>query len=329
MIWIKLFLAVFVLLVFSAAGCSSQAVKPVNNKYQGLMGSNKTVKLEDKSEQEKTSEEYFQLGQRAQGEGDRDKALYYYVKAVEKDSKNGKALKNIGDLQRSLGNTKLAYKAYELALDASPEDIDVREKFGVALLGDGQYRDAEMYLSKVVEADPKRIDAFNGLGVIEDVRGNFQKAKTFYNAALKLKPKSLGLLNNLAYSFYLEGDWTKAEQVYIKLLSLDSHDKSGNLNYGLLLARQGKTKKALEFYEKVLPKASALNEIAYVYKLDKRYQEAMELFEMAIDASPVYFEKAYESLKQVRDLQPSLPEAKPVAEWAKSERSAASEVAAP
>lgn len=240
----------------------------------------------------------------AMQQGDIDSALYYYVKAVERDARDIAAMMAIGRIHETRGNLDLSAAAYELVLRIDEKRLDARERLGLVLLRRSRYVEAQTQLEAVLHEDPQRVTALNGLAVIADLRGELAQSQDYYNRAVKLEPNSTRILNNYAYSLYLSGSWPQAEQIYRRLLTLDGKHSQGSLNYGLLLARKGDAKGALDTFRRVLPEAHAYNELGYIFMMAQRYEDATNLFMKAIETSPTYFRQAYDNLEKVRALAP-------------------------
>lgn len=237
-------------------------------------------------------------------QGDIDSALFYYVKAVERDARDIHAMLAIGRIHEARGNLELSAAAYELVLRTDEKRLDARERLGLVLLRQNRYVEAQTQLETVLHGDPNRVTALNGLAVIADLRGDLAQSQDYYGRAVKLEPNSTRILNNYAYSLYLAGSWPQAEQVYRRLLTLDGKHGQGSLNYGLLLARKGDSKGALDTFRRILPEAHAYNELGYILMMAQRYEDATNLFMKAIETSPTYFRQAYDNLEKVRALAP-------------------------
>jgi tetratricopeptide (TPR) repeat protein len=70
-------------------------------------------------------------------QGDKDEALYYYVKALDFDHKNKVALDNIGEIHAGKGNYEPAKVAYQLALKLDPNNATALEGLGLIQLNMG------------------------------------------------------------------------------------------------------------------------------------------------------------------------------------------------
>lgn len=290
------------------AGCASSPDSPQKKgNYSHFMGEPSGGAADPRKfslESIKNPDEARAKAKQAMQKNDSDRALFFYVKAVELNDKDLESLLAIGDIHVSRGNAQLAGSAYRMALAVEEDNVHANEQVGLLLLKASRYEDAKTHLGKALAQAPACVRCANGLGVIADIAGDAETAQNYYEQVLKETPNSPPILNNYAYSLYLGGNWDRAEQIYRKLLSLVPNHAQGALNYGLLLARQGQAKPAFDAFKRVLTDAQAYNEIGYIFMMEKRYDEARQLFQRAISSSPTYFARAYENLEQVRALQP-------------------------
>ena len=293
--------------VVLAAGCAS--TPSPERKHEGEFDHLLSEKKDQVIDRDKQSLEQLKNVEEARGKakdalnsGDVDKALFYYVKVLEFDNKNAEALLTIANIHSQKGNHGLSVSAYRILLSSEPDNVDALEGLGMSMLKLSKYGPAKKYLLQAVELDPSRVRALNGLGAIHDIEQNHVMAGLYFGKALQVAPDSPALINNLAYSRYLAGDWDKAEQLYLRVLKRNPSHYQTSLNYGLLQARRGDINSAFKTLEGVLGADNAYNEIGYILMMDKKYDQAAQLFEKAISASPAYFSQAYDNLERARAL---------------------------
>ena len=231
---------------------------------------------------------------------DVDKALYYYVKALEFNPKDILALMALARIHSAQGNIDPTILAYQLILEQEPNNIEAMEGAGLALLKINRANQAKAMLEKANELAPDRPLTLMGLAVYYDLISDFDRANELYQKAAKIAPKSVKILNNYAYSRYLAGDLEESENIYKKLLRQAPNHTQGLLNYGLLQARTGEMVEALQTLKKVLTEYEAYNELGYIYMMQQDYGKARRLFELAISSSPTYFERASKNLEQLK-----------------------------
>ena len=238
----------------------------------------------------------------AMSQDDLDGALYYYVKALDHDAEDTESLNAIGDIHTTRGSIDLAVLAYRMVLAEDDENIDAQIGLGLSLIRMNKYNEARFTLLRALRDNPQRPRIYNALGVISDIEHIFSEARWFYANALKMSPDSPVTRTNIAYSYFLSNEWDKSEIIYKSVLKQFPKHAKASLNYGLLLARKGFIFDAQVQFENVLDKPKAYNELGYILMLDRKYTMAEQLFQKAISASPIYFEKAYENMERLKEL---------------------------
>ncbi len=82
-----------------------------------------------------------------------------------------------------------------------------------------QYKDAEAYLTQVVEQNQSFADVYNMLGVVYHDQGQFARAQRAFEAALRLNPSYTDAALNLAIIYNDLGRYREAKEVYASALS--------------------------------------------------------------------------------------------------------------
>ena len=249
-----------------------------------------------------TASEAHEKAQSAMSNGDMDSALFFYVKALETDNKDEKALLGIAKVHSQRGNYDLVTLAYRMLLGINPESVTALEGLGLELVRKGERNEAKHWLLRTVALDPMRPRTFSGLGILSDMEKDFLAASSYYSYALELEPDSPKLLSNFGYSRFLAGDWTEAERLYHLALDKDAEFAQARLNLGLLFARKGDLAQAQSEFERVLTKPQSYNELGFILMTEKNYEQAEQLFQKAISSSPTFFLQANENLERVRAL---------------------------
>lgn len=235
-------------------------------------------------------------------QGNKDEALYYYVRALEFDDQNKEALEKIGEIHAEKGNYTPAEAAYQMALKLDPKNAAALEGLGLVQLNTGKQAEAKQSLAAAVAIDPSLWRACNGLGLIADKHGDYAGASQYYENALKTKPNMPMLMNNLGYSKYLSGDLQGAMQLFDAASSLDAKYDSAWLNQGLVHARLGNDTAAIQAFMHVLDEADAYNNLGYIYMVNDKTPAADEYFQKAISLSPTYHRLANENLKRLHTM---------------------------
>jgi Flp pilus assembly protein TadD len=245
-----------------------------------------------------TADQALARGDELLSQGDVDRAMFEYIKAIEKDDSKAEAFYKIGAIHLARGNLPLAQTAFQKTLDRSANHAGALEGHGLMLLQQRQHGKAKQYLEQALARDPNRWQAHNGLGVIADLARQFPAAAAHYQQALRIKPDQPMVLNNLGYSHYLRGDKESAQQYLEQAIRYDPRYQRAWENLGLVYTRGGDYPAAKAAFMQSMTEPQALNNIGYISMLEGQCDKAEGFFRQAIDLSPSYYTVAHENLKR-------------------------------
>lgn len=283
--------------VLISAGCASQPSAPASNiAEQDFRDADLDVIFA--TEFPVTSKaDALKRAQTSLEEGDFDKGLYFYVKALNYEPDDAALLYRIGRIHEYSGNAEMATRAYTLALGSDPDFVPALENRGLLLLANNENSRAQQDLVRAVVMDATAWRAQNGLGLLADRAGNHEEAIAHYSAALDVRPGVAEILNNRGYSRMLAGKSSSAKADLRQSAAL-GYQKAW-INLGALLARNGEYSKAVEALKEVLDEPESLNRAAEVAIENGDRDVAQRLLEKAIEQSPVYFPDAEQNLAQL------------------------------
>lgn len=269
-------------------------------------------------------EQAMQLAGQAYRAGDRDQALYLYLRALELDPKHSAALLRVGRIHRERGNEQLAEQAFAEVLANDAQHPDGLAEMGLLQLARRNQSKAAELLYKAVLLDQRRLGlatgqelpevgalkvdkqsplkVYNGLGVLAALNNDFPLAEAYYRLALRINPRSALVQNSLGYSYYLAGQWPEAERSYRRGIDYDASYTPLWRNYGLLLARSNRYEEALSAFEYLGSRAQASNEVGYICLAEGNLDTAEQFFRSAIEQSPGHYATAWENLERVQQL---------------------------
>ncbi len=248
-----------------------------------------------------------------------DQALYLYVQALDFNADNALTLYNIARIHSIKGNIQLAYLTYNESLTIDPEMLMSHAGLGLINMDKRQHEQAKIHLEKAVSLDQTRLSAigkeapeegmylldlqspiriYNALAILYDLENRHEEARHYYSLALHKEPHSALIITNLGYSHYLGGNIALAEKYLKQAIKEDPNFERGWTNLGLVYVRKGLYARALSTFEHTMEPADALNDLGYFLMLEGEYEQAVELFQRAIDSSPSYFEQAQKNLRR-------------------------------
>ena len=256
---------------------------------------------QDEQIQADSAQEALTKARVAWNNGKLDLAQVLYVKAFDLDPKNIDLLVEMAGRYRQLDKPELVTACYQLILEQDP-DHPLREDYGLLLLQEHKFDQAQAILQKLVEKDGKNWKAHNGLGIIADIKNNHVLAQSDFQKALALQPNNPEVLNNLGYSLYMSGKWAPAQLLFKRALQVDPNFKKALFNDALVEAHQKNYPLALSLFSKVISAAEANNNVGYSAMMNQDYVEADYYLNQALKLSPTYYEKAHDNLRQLDGL---------------------------
>ncbi|HEX8377849.1 MAG TPA: tetratricopeptide repeat protein [Pedobacter sp.] len=230
-----------------------------------------------------------------------------------------KARELFGQTLYEQGLYRQSVSEYREASELRPTDDNLLNKLGVALLGAGEYIEAEQSLQRrleIIEQAPqsdqfKLAQSLNNLGMVYQAQGRFHEAEPLFKRALSLWEKYFGSdhpdvaigLNNLGNLYIFLAKYRDAEELHKRALEIrEKHlgsehpDLARSLNNLAFLyqtlARNDEAeilfKKSLEIWQKQPvaehpDSASSLNNLAMVYEAQGEYVEAETHFKRALE----------------------------------------------
>jgi tetratricopeptide (TPR) repeat protein len=287
-------------LMAQLAACATSTVA------QGQGGSNAAASKHEEAkpaapsaEDARTFAEAVQRGDAAWQAGELDRAVYYYVLALERAPKDAPTMAKIGAIEEGRGNIAQAEKAFEMAHSADPQEPRIAERLARLYLRDAKTDQAAGIYAEVLALNPQRSRALEGMGEVWLLRADYaQSIHYFDQALLGDKADTAAVLTHRGYAKILSNDLQGADADLRSALAVTP--RQDTLRYlAELQVRRGDTAAALESMLKVMDAPQAYNEVGVLLLHAANYREAREYFAKAISASPVWYEEAQKNLALV------------------------------
>jgi Flp pilus assembly protein TadD len=241
-------------------------------------------------------------GDAALAAGDIDRALFEYIRALQKEGDNAEVLYKIGGIHAARDNNQLAELAFRKALAVDPRHAGALTGLGILLTKQRNYAEAERSLSAAVRENPRLARAYNALGVLADINRDYALAQRYYQDALAIAPRSPMLHNNLGYSRYLGSNYTGAIAEFERALELSPNYALAWRNLGLVYTKLARYDEAVQAFGKVQDLPKAYNDVGYLAMVAGRLDDAEAFFDQALLLSPEYYNLASENAQRVQTL---------------------------
>ncbi len=246
-----------------------------------------------------SAQEGVQRGDVAWAKGDLNRALFEYIRALDKGGANGETFYRIGRVHLERNDLERARLAFLFCLKELPGHFGALLEMGKLEMHRRRYGAAETLLTKALDIDPNSAEIFNTLGILEDMQKRHYEAQTSYLRAIDIAGDKPSYLNNLGYSYYLMGCEELAEQMFLNALKANPEYVLAWRNLGLVYAKSARFEQALEAFGKTVQEYQAYNDVGYVAMLSGHYEVARNYFNEAIRLSPSYYELAARNAKHL------------------------------
>ncbi len=183
---------------------------------------------------------------------------------------------------------------------------------GLALMRDGQAKEAVFYYKKALQIKPGYLTALHNLGIAFFQIGKLEEALSYYSEALKIDPEHAEIHNHIAIILATQGKLEKAVQHYTKALFIDPELAGAHYNLANVLVAQEKLEKAILHYESVIKKDpehfNAHYNLGCLLLNQKKNKDAVVHFAEVIKINPEYAQ-AYHKIGLILAQQGKLKEA--------------------
>ncbi|XP_036763683.2 Bardet-Biedl syndrome 4 protein isoform X3 [Manis pentadactyla] len=237
---------------------------------------------------------YIMLGKIHLLEGDLDKAIKIYKKAVEfspentellttlgllylqlgiyqkafehlgnaltYDPTNYKAILAAGSMMQTHGDFDVALTKYRVVACAVPESPPLWNNIGMCFFGKKKYVAAISCLKRANYLAPFDWKILYNLGLVHLTMQQYASAFHFLSAAISFQPRMGELYMLLAVALTNLEDTENARRAYAAAVRLDKCNPLVNLNYAVLLYNQGEKGGALAQYQQMEKKVNLLKD---------------------------------------------------------------------
>jgi len=164
---------------------------------------------------------YFNRGNSYAIKGEFDTAILDYTKAIEIDLRSPEAYHNRGMIYANKGENDRAILDYTKAIEINPKYTDAYINRGCVYEDKGEYDRAIQDYTKVIEIDPEDAIAYNNRGIIYSNKDEFDRAILDYNKAIEIDPKFTHAYLNRGNTYYEKDEYDRAILDYDKAIEID------------------------------------------------------------------------------------------------------------
>ncbi|QFI14350.1 tetratricopeptide repeat protein [Borrelia sp. CA_690] len=270
--------------------------KAYNNKGIALMMLNKNkkaIKSFEKAIQidKNYDTAYYQKGIAEEKNGDMQQAFESFKNAYNIDKKFNYALK-VGIVSNNLGNFKQSEEYLSFFNDnaKTPNDIAIYN-LAIAKFENNKLEESLEAINKAINLNPEKSEYLYLKASINLKNENYKNAIPLYSLVIEKNPENISAYINLAKAYEKSGNQTQAISTLEKIIN--KNNKLALNNLGILYKKQKKFQKAIEIFEKAILNSD----------IEAKYNLATTLIEINDNA------RAKDLLKEYTKLKPNNPEA--------------------
>jgi len=175
----------------------------------------------------KTKEEWFDLGGKHIDNGDFDKAVQAYHKALEIDNQDQNVWFNLGLSFHALDMLDEAYESFDMSTTILPDYAEAFLRKGCVLYDQEKYRLAIKNINKSLElglGPDDQVTAFVTIAESYVALEKWDDAFPYYESALELDDENVQALSGKALILYLNGDKDEANELIEEAKEIDSEN---------------------------------------------------------------------------------------------------------
>uniref|UniRef100_H0V4N5 BBSome complex member BBS4 n=1 Tax=Cavia porcellus TaxID=10141 RepID=H0V4N5_CAVPO len=226
------------------------------------------------------------------------KAFEHLGNALTYDPTNYKAILAAGSMMQTHRDFDVALTKYRVVACAAPESPPLWNNIGMCFFGKKKYVAAISCLKRANYLAPFDWKILYNLGLVHLTMQQYASAFHFLSAAINFQPKLGELYMLLAVALTNLEDTENAKKAYLEAVHLDKCNPLVNLNYAVLLYNQGEKRGALAQYQEMEKKVtylkdnSSLEFDAEMVEMAQKLGAALQVAEAVVWTKPVTDPKA-------------------------------------
>ena len=142
---------------------------------------------------------HYELGNAFEQQGNLDKALFHYSKALKINPNYAEVHNNLGYILAHQKHYKEAIEHYKKALRIKPNYSEAHNNLGTAFLFQGNEKEAVYQYYEALKNNPNYAGAYYNLGKVFENHANIEEAIIFYKKALELNAEMTQALYHLSW----------------------------------------------------------------------------------------------------------------------------------
>lgn len=245
-----------------------------------------------------SSNDLLEEGKTYYNNGEYDKAIEIFKKAVELNPNDDDSWRWLGNSYNRNGQVEEAIKSHLKATELNPNKDVNWSMLGSSYLINGQKEEAIKYCLKATELNPDNELNWFWLGASYYENGKYQEAINSLLKAVELNPDNSINWCYLGNSYINNERYEDAIKSILKATELNSNDYQSWLDLAISYIHNEQYEEAIEPLLKAIElnpnNAGSLSLLGYVYKINGQYEEAIKYLSKAKELNLDGFNNWYE-----------------------------------
>jgi tetratricopeptide (TPR) repeat protein len=200
----------------------------------------------------------------------------------------------LGHSKLARGYPELAQEFFSQAISVAPNSALCHQMIAEFSLNCGSLEMAERHYRETIAKDPGRLDALLGLAKTCAAAGQVQECRDLMALLRSRDPQDTEMINEIGVSDLKSGDYESAIEVFERAVAQSPGQANLHINLALAYRKSSMTEKAIESNLNALRlnrnAQEALINLGNIYYEQGRFEEALPLFEKALDHDPTLLE---------------------------------------
>jgi len=192
-----------------------------------------------------------------------EQSRFSFQEVLQEDPFNPLALYSLGVISSEQGDQEKAINYFEKAVKIKPDYVDALNNLGNAYAQQDDYEKAINCYQKSIKANPNMAFAYSNLGSVLCWQDKLEQANTYFQKAIEIKPDYVEALNSLANNLVETGNPNQAIDYYLKALKVRPYDIKTHHNLGWVLLLLGDLPNGFQEHEWRV----GMSEYQAIYKL--------------------------------------------------------------
>lgn len=235
---------------------------------------------------------YLTLGVIEEKRGEHDRALSFFLQAVDLNPQNAEAFRWTANIYRHRGSDLLnEYQMWKSAVGANPSDQFHRANL-IAFLTErfGDYPQALEYVNAGLRESPQNLELLSRAAKLHFNLGHVEEAIGFYRALLTIQPRNPSLYEEIGMSLENLDRYEEAAQNYQMALAINPARSAAHRGLGYVYAKQKRVQDSIVEFETAIElgdndltlKTSLCQQYAYI----GQYRQAATCLEQVLKRDP-------------------------------------------